>query len=309
MYPPTVVAPRYGRPSWEPGRRPAHVSTTANDASAGATASAASSRSCIPAAVTRASKPASSTVAPTSRRPSSRGTRYRWPSHTSERIAARGVAIASIWPAMGRTRTRAASGTPGSSPAHAPAARVAFERETVDALDPHAERFAARQQCAPETAVVDLRFVRDEQPAGEVACEHRLARQHAGAIEDRDLAAVGAKRLGVRGELGEPPAVERDVQRPVAPKARVDAGPFAQLRDDLRIDRERVAAERAHPLVRHLLAERRQHPGAGPRSGPRRLGPVVHRDRRPAPAELVRDAEPDQPRPNNDDVRRGYIPV
>src|SRR5665213_1054176 len=32
MYPPTVVAPRYGRPSWEPGRRPAHVSTTANDA-------------------------------------------------------------------------------------------------------------------------------------------------------------------------------------------------------------------------------------------------------------------------------------
>ena len=113
----------------------------------------------------------------------------------------------------------------------------------------------------------------------------------------------------MRRQLGEARTVERDVQRPVAPEARIDAGPFAKLRDEFGIDRERLAAQREHRGVRHLLAERREHPGARPRRCARRLGPVVHGHRGAALGEFVRDAEPDQPGADDENVRRGYIPV
>ena len=68
-------APITGSSSRVTGRRPARTSTSAASASAGTSSIAACIRPDSPAIVVLSSKPTSSTVAPTSRQPSARGTR------------------------------------------------------------------------------------------------------------------------------------------------------------------------------------------------------------------------------------------
>src|SRR6185312_9163921 len=68
-------APTIGRLSGVPGRRPAFAPTSSSSPISGSTSHAASSRRKTPSAVTAVSKPCSSTVAPSTTRPSPRDTR------------------------------------------------------------------------------------------------------------------------------------------------------------------------------------------------------------------------------------------
>src|SRR5206468_1268098 len=65
-----------GALSGDPGRRPTTVSVSSSSAVSGSSSRAARSRSWTAPAVTVVSKPCSSTVAPTTTRPSPRGTTY-----------------------------------------------------------------------------------------------------------------------------------------------------------------------------------------------------------------------------------------
>src|SRR5579862_8084648 len=93
----------------------------------------------------RLSKPASSTVAPTSKRPSLRGIKYAFGERITWRISSRfGIARHSIWPLTGRV----GKGCGPICPAHAPAqlTTLAARKEVFGVVTPEiwlSERFTA----------------------------------------------------------------------------------------------------------------------------------------------------------------------
>ena len=281
----------------------------------------------MPCAVTRSSNPAASTVAPTSSRPSSRGTRYAPATHVARRTKSGGTPSASICPLTGTTGgTHGARHAASSCAAQAPQALIAARGRNEAQLGAHAEHAArvaldaadaARRRMLTPRAVAGARRARGR--AGGCRPSLRRAREAppVRAAPSHGSAAISAER--VEHSLAMPRDFSRasSLAQSCKPRARRSrrgarrrraqhAGRRrrrrARARRTARILAQRCAHSSSSAGSRRTLRVRRQHAGTGPRRGARGFAAIVDANGRAALGEFEGDREADQARTDDDDV-------